>query len=204
VPGLNLLADALNPIPMIPDRIQQLLSMFATVEALLLGVTVSQAMSVNYAELQAAALRFAPNGTYDFGPQYTQDESMMLEGGYHRIGLYMADQIGQGTAYLSTGLLITLCLYFALAVTSFRDPWTERNTSLLRQWWLWIRLSLFVNLVLLLTGTFATFWGVWEMMLIKFPNPACAGLGSATRGCLLAGSPGFDMTNPSKTFLSRY
>jgi len=131
---------------MIPDRIEMLLGMMSTVNALMLGTAMSLTVAISHDEWEAAAQRFGPNGIYsqvlnrtdyllDLQKKgLTEPLLQNYKGGNYMTQVHFLGNCSQSVTMLSTSLTICLMVYFALAATSFRDPWKERNTKLLRAW----------------------------------------------------------------------
>ena len=179
---------------MIPDRIQQLLTMLATVASLMLGASFSMGATITYDEYEAAAQRYGPNGIFNVGNN-TLKKSLRYGSGDYWIVAEFTERIIDSNTYLGASLVITLAVYICMAVTSFRDPYSERNTKLLRAWWFWIRFSIFADGVLLVIGVYTAFMAFRELLRVKVPNVLCAGktVDPTEFSRCLEGSPyGFD------------
>lgn len=172
VPCLNMLADVLNDLPIIPDRLEQLLSMLATVYSLMLAIAISIPLAFNFGELTSAIARFAPNGTY-YDPTITN----VVPNDEENFGTYLVNtmmaEVSISIGLLTSSLMADVVIYLTLSCTSFRDPWRERNTNMLRDWWFWLRGSVFFMLLFSIVGMIYMFRAVSLVYIVKVPSHRC-------------------------------
>lgn len=150
VPVVNFVVELLNDLPMIPDRIEQFLSMFATIGTLMLGVAVSVPMSFTYEELEASSLRFSLNGSYPGHAENSGEFVHIHNGRNYGPSNWLAASATDAISQLQISLMITLGIYISMVITSFRDPYGERDCNLLKSWWSVIRFAIFGDTLFLI------------------------------------------------------
>ena len=126
LPLVNICVEMLNDLPIMPDRLEQLLSMLATVSALQLASATAVPLAFTHNELEAAIVRLAPNGTYH---DPTKSVAWTTTHAGPNFVEVMGLRLSSAITYQMMCLLVTFSIYMCLAVTSFRDPWTGDTSS---------------------------------------------------------------------------
>merc|ERR1712139_415634 len=99
-------------------------------------------MGIGYSDYEATAMRYGINGTYPPSPETIEGltrAGLLVDGRNYWHQYRFTDLIFKAIALLGGSLFGTILTYLFMSVTSFRDPYAERNLALLRSWWQWIK-----------------------------------------------------------------